>query len=72
MDIFFDGYNIKISKLDDDSKILELLDLLNSNVFENKGKVTIVPYFNSKVKKMGGISATILGDDFHFTCHTFF
>ena len=71
MDIFFDGYNIKTSKLDNDSKILEFLHLLNSNIFENKGEITIVPYFNGKIKKMGGISATILGHDFHFTCHTF-
>lgn len=71
MNIFFDGYNIKADKLDNESKILEFLNTLNSKVFDNKGKVTIVPYFNGKVKKMGGISATILGDNFHFTCHTF-
>lgn len=45
--------------------------MLNYTIFENKGKITIIPYFNGKVKKMGGISATILGDEFHFTCHTF-
>ena len=71
MNIFFDGYNIKTDKLDNESKILEFLNTLNSKLFDNKGKVTIVPYFNGKVKKMGGISAVILGDNFHFTCHTF-
>jgi S-adenosylmethionine/arginine decarboxylase-like enzyme len=71
MNIFFDGYNIKEDKLDNQDKIIEFLNILNSNFFNNKGKITIVPYFNGKVKRMGGISATILGDNFHFTCHTF-
>lgn len=71
MNIFFDGYNIKADKLDSESKILDFLNMLNIIVFNNKGEITIVPYFNGKVKKMGGISATILGNNFHFTCHTF-
>ncbi len=51
MNIFFDGYNIKSDKLDDESKILEFLNTLDSILFNNKGTITIVPYFNGKVKK---------------------
>ena len=71
MRIFFDGYKIEKNKLDSETDILNFLNILNYSIFENKGKITIIPYFNGKVKKMGGISATILGDEFHFTCHTF-
>ena len=71
MNIFFDGYKIKENKLDNEDIILDFLNILNSKIYDNKGKITIVPYFNGKVRKMGGISATILGDNFHFTCHTF-
>lgn len=71
MNIFFDGYKIKENKLDNEDIVLDFLSILNSNIFDNKGKITIVPYFNGKVKQMGGISTTILGDNFHFTCHTF-
>ena len=71
MNIFFDGYKIKENKLDNEDIILDFLNILNFKIFDNKGKITIVPYFNGKVRKMGGISATILGDNFHFTCHTF-
>lgn len=71
MNIIFDGYNIKADKLDNESRIFEFLNMLNSMIYDNKGKITIVPYFNGKVKKMGGISTVILGSNFHFTCHTF-
>lgn len=71
MRIFFDGYKIEKNKLDSESDILDFLNILNCTIFESKGKITIIPYFNGKVKKMGGISATLLGNGFHFTCHTF-
>ena len=71
MRLYFDGYDIKKEKLDDKEKLFNLFNLINDSVFDGKGKITIVPYFNGKVEKMGGISCLLLGNNFHFTCHTF-
>ena len=48
-----------------------IISAINKSIFSSNGIGTILPYFNGKYKEDGGISAIILGDNFHFTCHTF-
>lgn len=69
--LFFDGYNLNESYLKDPSFVSEVMNSINHYIFSDKGKITLLPYFNGKVKKDGGVSGVILGDGFHFTCHTF-
>ena len=69
--LFYDGYNLSEEQLSSYQFIYRLLELINKYVFDNKGKIVMIPYFNGKVRNDGGISAVILGDGFHFTCHTF-
>ena len=69
--LFYDGYDIDNKLLKNKEFIKKLLETINESVFDGKGKIDLVPYFNGKVKNDGGISGLILGDNFHFTCHTF-
>ena len=69
--LFYDGYDLNKQQLSNYQFIYNVLALINKYVFNNKGKITMIPYFNGKIKSDGGISGIILGDGFHFTCHTF-
>ena len=69
--LFYDGYNLDNELLANPETINSLLETINKYIFQNKGKISLKPYFNGKVKKDGGVSGIILGDGFHFTCHTF-
>lgn len=69
--LFFDGYSLTEECLKDEKNIEKLLVEINEKIFDNKGKIKIIPYFNGKIKTDGGVSGLILGDNFHFTCHTF-
>ena len=69
--LFYDGYNLDNEILSNPEAINSLLETINKYIFLNKGKISLLPYFNGKVKKDGGVSGIILGDGFHFTCHTF-
>lgn len=68
---FFDGYEIETNKLDNDKIILNLLDDINKLLKKNKGKSVIILCFDNKDLFADGISGIILGNNFHFTCHTF-
>ena len=69
--LFYDGYNLDNKVIGDPTFVNDLLKEINKNVFEDKGKIQLLPYFNGKVKTDGGVSGIILGNGFHFTCHTF-
>lgn len=69
--LFYDGYEIDNGLLSDTNYVSNLLNWINVDVFDNKGVITLVPYFSGKVKRDGGVSGIILGNNFHFTCHTF-
>ena len=69
--LFFDGYDLTEECLKDVEYLTDFINKINANVFDNKGKITIIPYFNGKIKEDGGVSGIILGNNFHFTCHTF-
>ena len=69
--LFYDGYELDNGLLSDPNYVSNLLNWINVDVFDNKGVITLVPYFSGKVKRDGGVSGIILGDNFHFTCHTF-
>ncbi len=69
--LFYDGYNLNECDLKDKQYIDDFLKKVNKYIFNNKGKITIIPYFNGKVELNGGISGVIVGPNFHFTCHTF-
>ena len=68
---FFDGYSLPESKLADVGRVHFFVNNINKYIFDNKGKVVLIPYFNGKIKEDGGVSAVLLGENFHFTCHTF-
>ena len=69
--LFYDGYDLDNSVIENPQFVNSLLEKINQSVFNGEGIIRIVPYFNGKVKNDGGISGLILGDNFHFTCHTF-
>ena len=69
--LFFDGYSIEQRELENVGKVNIFLDNLNNLFFDSKGKIVLIPYFNGKIKEDGGISGIILGDNKHFTIHTF-
>ena len=69
--LFYDGYKLDNKLLANPSFVNALLEEVNKYIFKDKGKIKLLPYFNGKVKKDGGVSGIILGDGFHFTCHTF-
>ncbi len=69
--LFYDGYKIDNKLLSNPIFIQKLLEEINKYIFRGKGKLKLIPYFNGKIKKDGGVSGIILGDGFHFTCHTF-
>lgn len=68
---FCDGYDIDNDLLNDVSLINDFVMEVKKTINDDKGKIVLIPYFNGKVKEDGGISVIILGDGFHFTCHTF-
>jgi len=69
--LFYDGYDLNNELLSNPEFVNQLLLLINEYIFDNKGQIKLIPYFNGKVVKDGGVSGVILGDNFHFTCHTF-
>ena len=69
--LFYDGYDLEEEKLADVSFITDFMDSVNNSIFNNEGTITIIPYFNGKVREDGGVSGVILGNNFHFTCHAF-
>ena len=69
--LFYDGYDLKEEDLKNPDFIEKFMKMVDEKIFDNKGKITIIPYFNGKVKEDGGVSGIILGDNFHFTCHGF-
>ena len=69
--LFYDGYDLDNKLLGDSNYIRNLLELINTNVFNSKGLIKVIPYFDGKVLTDGGVSGIILGNNFHFTCHTF-
>ena len=69
---FFDGYDINNKILSDIKYVDKFLSEINGVISGGKNTKTIlIPYFNGKIKEDGGISGVILGENFHFTCHTF-
>jgi len=68
---FFDGYKIDNKILSNIEVVDKFLEEVNKKLTNNKCKLTLIPYFNGKVKQDGGISGILLGPNFHFTCHTF-
>ena len=69
--LFYDGYNLDNTMLGNIKFINELLEEVNQSVFNGEGKIKLIPYFDGKVKNDGGISGFVLGENYHFTCHTF-
>ena len=69
--LFYDGYDIDNKLLSNLEFISNLVQLISKEIFGNSGIITVIPYFDGKVREDGGISAIILGNNFHFTCHTF-
>ena len=69
--LFYDGYDLDNELLRNPDFVKELLEKINERVFDNQGKIKLIPYFTGKIKRDGGVSGIILGDNFHFTCHTF-
>lgn len=68
---FFDGYSIDERELANVGKVKLFMDNINKCIFNENGKLVLIPYFDGKVKDDGGVSGIILGDNSHFTCHTF-
>ncbi len=68
---YFDGYSLDTKLLSNEETIKSLANEINEKIFDNKGNITVIPYFNGKVKNDGGISVIVLGSNEHFTCHTF-
>ena len=69
--LFFDGYDLNEENLKDITYINVFLQNVNNTIFNSSGNITLIPYFDGKVQLDGGISGIIIGDNFHFTCHTF-
>lgn len=69
--LFYDGYELSEEQLKNPKFIEKFMKLVNERIFNNTGIITIIPYFDGKVKEDGGVSGIILGNNFHFTCHGF-
>ena len=69
--LFYDGYDLDNKKLEEIKYISEFIKDINKTIFNSIGEISIIPYFDGKVKLDGGISGIIIGPNFHFTCHTF-
>ena len=69
--LFYDGYGLNQDDLASSEFVAGLLNDVKREIFDGEGNITLIPYFNGKVKMDGGVSGVILGKDFHFTCHTF-
>ena len=68
---FFDGYDIAISKLESLKLMSSLLHDINREYLNDTGKSIMIPCFGNKNLLDNGISGIVLGNNFHFTCHTF-
>ena len=68
---FFDGYNIETDVLSSINNMKKITEIINQKYFNNQGKIILIPYFNGKIKEDGGVSGIVLGNNSHFTCHTF-
>ncbi len=69
--LFYDGYDLDNTQLSDPTFVRKLLENVQKQVFDGEGAITMIPYFEGKIANDGGVSGIILGDNFHFTCHTF-
>ena len=69
--LFYDGYKLDNRLIGNPAFINDLLEAINKYIFNDEGKIQLLPYFDGKVKNDGGVSSVILGNGFHFTCHTF-
>ena len=69
--LFYDGYDLDNNLLGSIDFVKNILEDINKSYFLNQGIIKIIPYFNGKNKINGGISGIILGNNSHFTCHTF-
>ena len=69
--LFYDGYKLDNNVIGNPEYIEGLLRSVNKHVFDNEGSIKLLPYFNGKYKEDEGVSGIILGNNFHFTCHTF-
>ena len=68
---FFDGYSLEEKTLASVNNMESLIKTINEKYFNNQGIIKIIPYFDGKIPADGGVSGTILGQNSHFTCHTF-
>lgn len=68
---FLDGYGVESSELSSVDNMEKLLDVVNKKYCNDKGSITLIPYFDGKIKEDGGVSGIIIGNNMHFTCHTF-
>ena len=68
---FFDGYEIQNDKLDNIEIVSKLLSDINSFFLNGKGRCITIPYFGNRDLLDDGISGIVLGNNFHFTCHTY-
>ena len=68
---FLDGYDIDTNILANVENMNKLLNDINKLFFDGNGVVVLIPYFNGKIKEDGGVSGIVLGNNSHFTCHTF-
>ena len=69
--LFLDCYSLSTELLSNVENMQTLLNEINKLLFQDKGKITLIPYFKGKIKQDGGVSGIILGNNSHFTCHTF-
>ncbi len=68
---FLDGYEIQNDKLNNVEIISNLLNDINTSFLNSNGQCVVIPYFGNKNLLDDGISGIVLGNDFHFTCHTY-
>ena len=68
---FFDGYGLDENTLSNIKNMENITSKINNLFFNNKGKIILIPYFDGKIKKDGGVSGIVIGPNSHFTCHTF-
>ena len=68
---FLDCYEVNEELLASVDNMKYLLTQVNKKYFNGAGNIILIPYFCGKVKADGGISGIILGNNCHFTCHTF-
>lgn len=68
---FLDGYSISTDTLANVERMHIFINNINKTLFKSNGKVVLIPYFKGKIKEDSGVSGIVLGDNSHFTCHTF-